>query len=111
MQDILKLTEITICLNRGIVYMDKSEEGETSPIGKKRYMVEELGAKYSGDRIVSAISRDIKELEDTIKNTLGDFKTTEETIEWVKNTFMDYEPNLLNMDGKTLNPDKTMSIV
>jgi len=46
MQDILKLTEITICLNRGIVYLDKSDEGETSAITKKRYMVKELGAKY-----------------------------------------------------------------
>lgn len=102
MQDILKLTEITICLNRGIVYLDKDEDsGETSAIEKKRYMVEELGKKYAEDRIVSAMLRDVKELEDTIKNTLGDFKTTEETIQWVKNTFMDYEPNLLDMDGKT----------
>jgi len=46
MQDILKLTEITICLNRGIVYLDKSEDGETSAIEKKRYMVKELGAKH-----------------------------------------------------------------
>ena len=46
MQDILKLTEITICLNRGIVYLDKSEDGETSAIGKKRYVVQELGVKY-----------------------------------------------------------------
>jgi hypothetical protein len=74
-------------------------------------MVKELGAKYEDDRIVKAISRDIKELEDTIKNTLGDFKTTEETIAWVKNTFMDYEANLLGLESKTLNPDKTMSVV
>jgi len=60
---------------------------------------------------VNAISRDIKELEDTIKNTLGDFKSTEETVKWVKNTFMDYEANLLGLESKTLNPDKTMSIV
>lgn len=60
---------------------------------------------------MNAISRDIKELEDTIKNTLGDFKSTEETVKWVKNTFMDYEANLLGLESKTLNPDKTMSIV
>ena len=63
--------------------MDQSEEGETSPIAKKRYMVQELGAKFKDDRIVSAISRDIKELEDTIKTKLGDFKSMEETITWV----------------------------
>ena len=63
------------------------------------------------NRIVNSISRDIKELEDTIKNPLGDYRSTEDTITWIKDRFMDYEFNLLEIESKPMNADKTMSII
>ena len=59
MTDILKHTEIKICLNRGIVYMRKNGE-DTTKISNKTYIVKELQSRYKNDKVVSAITQDIK---------------------------------------------------
>lgn len=46
MSDLFKLTEINICLNRGIIYLQKDTEED---IDAKTYMIDQMKSKFSTD--------------------------------------------------------------